>query len=77
MDWLSPLTRTGRSRETVCHMFGAYDPERDELVGMFSSKKNWHTFLDLLKWLRQRYRNGEVLHVILDNAIREISAYAQ
>ncbi len=56
--------RTGGVR----HMFGAYDLERDELVGTFSRKKNWHTFLDFLKWLRRRYRSGEMLHVVLDNA---------
>ena len=26
------------------------------------------TILDFLKWLRRRYRSGEVLHVVLDNA---------
>ncbi len=51
------------------HFFGAYDLERDTLVGTFSEKKNWTTFLPFLKWLRARYRSGgEVLHVILDNA---------
>jgi transposase len=49
-------------------MFGAYDLERDTLVGTFSERKNWTTFLPFLKWLRARYRSGEVLHVILDNA---------
>ncbi|MGZ9106707.1 MAG: IS630 family transposase [Rhodoplanes sp.] len=52
----------------VRHMFGAYDLERDTLVGTFAEKKNWTTFLPFLKWLRGRYRGGEVLHVILDNA---------
>jgi transposase len=70
-------TRTGhvdRRRATyrrtggVRHMFGAYDLERDTLVGRFAEKKNWTTFLGFLKWLRRKYPRGEVLHVILDNA---------
>lgn len=52
----------------VRHMFGAYDLERDTLVGTFSSKKNWTTFLVFLKWLRQQYPRKERLHIILDNA---------
>lgn len=63
-------TRTGGVR----HMFGAYDLERDTLVGTFSDKKNWTTFLPFLKWLRARYRGGEVLHVILDNATFHLKA---
>ena len=61
-------------------MFGAYDLERDELVGTFVEKKNWTTFLPFLKWLRRRYRSTEVLHVVLDNAgfhkKAEVLAYA-
>jgi len=68
--------RTGGVR----HMFGAYDLERDTLVGRFVEKKNWSTFLSFLKWLRRQYRSGEVLHVILDNAgyhlKAEVLAYA-
>jgi transposase len=52
----------------VRHLFGAYDLERDTLVGTFTEKKNWTTFLRFLKWLRAGYRSTEVLHVILDNA---------
>jgi len=52
----------------VRHMFGAYDLERDTLVGTFTSKKNWMTFLVFLKWLRQKYPRHETLHIILDNA---------
>jgi transposase len=69
-------SRTGGVR----HMFGAYDLERDTLVGQFVTHKNRVTFLAFLKWLRGRYRGGEVLHVILDNATfhdrPEILAYA-
>ena len=57
-------TRTGGVR----HMYGAYDLERDELVGTFVERKNWTTFLPFLRWLRGRYRTGETLHVVLDNA---------
>jgi len=52
----------------VRHMFGAYDLERDTLVGQFVTHKNRGTFLTFLKWLRRRYPSREVLHVILDNA---------
>ena len=52
----------------VRHMFGAYDLERDTLVGQFVTHKNRVTFLAFLKWLRGRYPGREVLHVILDNA---------
>lgn len=65
----------------VRHMFGAYDLERDTLVGTFASKKNWMTFLTFLKWLRQRYPRKETLHLILDNASyhrkAEVLAYAK
>lgn len=64
----------------VRHMFGAYDLERDTLVGIFSSKKNGTTFLAFLKWLRQRYPRKETLHIILDNAtyhrMDEVLTYA-
>jgi transposase len=69
-------TRTGGVR----HMYGAYDLERDELVGTFVAEKNWTTFLAFLKWLRGRYRSTETLHVVLDNAgyhrKAEVLAYA-
>ena len=52
----------------VSHMFGAYDLERDTLVGQFVAHKNRVTFLAFLKWLRRRYPSRETLHVILDNA---------
>lgn len=59
---------TYRRTGGVRHMFGAYDLERDTLVGRFVKEKNWKTFLSFLKWLRRRHRSGEVLHIILDNA---------
>ncbi|MFQ5807894.1 MAG: IS630 family transposase [Phycisphaerae bacterium] len=62
------LRATYRRTGGVRHMFGAYDLERDTLMGRFAQKKNWTTFLAFLKWLRRRHRSGEVLHIILDNA---------
>ena len=62
------LRATYTRKGGVRHLFGAYDLERDTLVGTFTEKKNWTTFLQFLKWLRSRYRGTEVLHVILDNA---------
>jgi len=65
----------------VRHMFGAYDLERNTLVGTFASKKNWTTFLAFLKWLRQRYPRKETLYLILDNATyhhkAEVLTYAK
>jgi transposase len=64
----------------VRHMFGAYDLERDTLIGSFAAKKNGITFLSFLKQLRQSYHSTEALHVILDNATfhlkAEVMAYA-
>jgi transposase len=65
----------------VRHMFGAYDLERDTLVGTFASKKNGTTYLAFLKWLRRQYPRKETLHLILDNATyhhkAEVLAYAK
>jgi len=58
----------------VRYMFGAYDMERDTLVGKFAAQKNWVSFLAFLKWLRRCYRNGEVLHIVLDNASYHLKA---
>lgn len=75
------LRATYNRKGGVRHMFGAYDLERDMLVGRFTEKKNWNTFLAFLKWLRQRYRCSEVLHIVLDNATfhhkAEVLAYAK
>jgi transposase len=74
------LRATYRRTGGVRHMYGAYDMERDTLVGTFVGEKNWATFLPFLTWLRRRYRGGEVLHVVLDNASfhlkAEVIAYA-
>jgi len=58
----------------VRYMFGAYDMERDTLVGVFAAKKNWVSFLAFLKWLRRGYRSSEVLHIVLDNASYHLKA---
>jgi len=74
------LRATYNRRGGVRHMYGVYDLERDTLVGQFVAQKNWITFLAFLKWVRRRYRNGEVLHIVLDNASfhlkAEVLAYA-
>jgi len=74
------LRATYNRKGGVRHMFGAYDLERDTLVGQFVARKNWGTFLTFLKLLRRRYRSDEVLHIVLDNASfhlkDEILAYA-
>lgn len=62
------LRATYSRKGGVRHMFGAYDLERDTLVGTFVTHKNRVTFLAFLQWVRGRYPGGEVLHVILDNA---------
>jgi transposase len=61
-------------RGGVRHMYGAYDLERDELIEQFVEKKNWRTFLPILRWLRGRYRGSEVLHIVLDNASFHLKA---
>ncbi len=68
------LRATYNRKGGVRHMFGAYDMERDTLVGRFVAHKNWGTFLTFLKWLRRRYRSGEVLHIVLDNASFHLKA---
>jgi len=55
-------------RHGVRHMFGLYDLERDTLTGQFTRSKNRVTFLAFLKWVRRRYRGGQMLHIVLDNA---------
>lgn len=66
-------SRTGGVR----HMFAAYDMESDTLIGSFAAQKNWTTFLPFLKSLRRRYRNGETLHIVLDNAKYHLKAEVQ
>lgn len=71
---IGPGKRVERHRATynrrggVQHMFGAYDMKTDRLFGIFTRKKNWVEFLAFLRWLRRRYRRGEMLYIVLDNA---------
>jgi transposase len=62
------LRATYSRRSGVCHMYGVYDLERDSLLGQFVAKKNGQTFLGFLKWVRRRYPEEEMLHIVLDNA---------
>ena len=62
------LRATYSRKGGVRYMFGAYDMQRDTLVGLFAAKKNWMSFLAFLKWLRRSYKTGELLHIVLDNA---------
>jgi transposase len=73
-DHVDRLRATYSRRGGVRHMYGAYDMERDELIEQFVEKKNWTTFLPLLRWLRGRYRGNEVLHIVLDNATFHLKA---
>jgi len=68
------LRATYSRKGGVRYMFGAYDMERDTLVGIFAAKKNWMSFLAFLKWLRRRYPSNEVLHIVLDNARYHLKA---
>jgi len=61
----------------VRHMYAAYDMESDTLIGSFVAQKNWTTFLPFLKSLRRRYRHGETLHIVLDNAGYHLKAEVQ
>lgn len=71
---VGPGKRVERHRATynrrggVRHMFGAYDMKTDRLYGIFTCQKNWVEFLRFLRWLRRRYRSGETLYIVLDNA---------
>jgi transposase len=52
----------------VQYFFGCLDIESHKLFGQFHTQKNHLTFLSFLKGLRRRYRHGQVLHIVLDNA---------
>jgi transposase len=61
----------------VRHMYAAYDMESDTLIGSFAATKDWTTFLPFLKSVRRRYRHGETLHIVLDNAGYHLKAEVQ
>lgn len=71
------LRATYTRKSGVRHMFAAYDMESDKLIGSFAAKKNSTTFLLFLKQLRRRYRSGETLHIVLDNAKYHLTAEVQ
>jgi transposase len=71
------LRATYNRKSGVRHMFAAYDMESDKLIGSFAAKKNSTTFLSFLKQLRRRYRSGETLHIVLDNAKYHLTAEVQ
>ena len=62
------LRATYSRKGGVRHMLGAYDLEQDTLIATFAAQKNGISFLAFLKQLRRRYRSGETLHIVLDNA---------
>jgi transposase len=66
-------SRTGGVR----HLLAAYDMESDTLIGSVVTTKDWTTFLPFLKSLRQHYRHGETLHIVLDNAGYHLKAEVQ
>jgi len=68
MRHVDRLRATYHRHGGVRHMFGAYDLERDALVGTFATHKNGQTFLTFLQWLRKQYPRRITLHVVLDNA---------
>lgn len=71
------LRATYNRTSGVRHLFAAYDMESDRLIGSFAAQKNWTTFLLFLKHLRRRYRHGETLHIVLDNAKYHLKAEVQ
>jgi len=51
----------------VRHFLAAYDLESGHRFGRFTKQKTGPNWLSFLKWLRRRYRRGEMLHIVLDN----------
>ena len=75
--YVDRLRATYNRNGGVRHMYAAYDLESDTLIGSFTAKKNWTTFLPFLKHLRRRYRQRETLHIVLDNAGYHLKAEVQ
>jgi transposase len=71
------LRATYNRKGGVRHLFAAYDMESDKLIGTFAAEKNWTAFLTFLQQLRRRYRQGETLHLVLDNAKYHLKAEVQ
>jgi transposase len=71
-DWMLPGTQRrvmtpGKNQKH--YLAGAYDPRRDEFVGVDGDRKATWLFLNLLRALWLVYRWARVIHVILDNYI--------
>lgn len=71
--WAGPGIGVKRLRATynrklgVRHFLAFYDMETDRLYGQFTCHKTGVEFLAFLKWVRLRYPNGQVLHIVMDN----------
>ena len=71
-DWMLPGTQRlvmtpGKNQKR--YLAGAYDPRRQEFVGVDGDRKATWLFLNLLRALWLVYRWARVIHVILDNYI--------
>jgi transposase len=71
-DWMLPGTQRlvmtpGKNQKH--YLAGAYDPLRQEFVGVDGDRKATWLFLNLLRALWLAYRWARVIHVILDNYI--------
>ncbi len=71
-DWMLPGTQRlvltpGKNQKH--YLAGAYDPRRQEFVGVDGDRKATWLFLNLLRALWLAYRWARVIHVILDNYV--------
>ena len=71
-DWMLPgiqrvVMTPGKNQKHF--LAGAYDPRREEFVGVDGDRKATWLFLNLLRALWLVYRWARVIHVILDNYI--------
>ncbi len=71
-DWMLPGTQRlvltpGKNQKH--YLAGAYDPRRQEFVGVDGDRKATWLFLNLLRALWLAYRWARMIHVILDNYV--------
>ena len=71
-DWMLPGTQRlvmtpGKNQKH--YLAGAYDPQREEFVGVDGDRKATWLFLNLLRALWLAYPWARVIHVILDNYV--------
>ncbi len=71
-DWMLPGTQRlvmtpGKNEKH--YLAGAYDPHRQEFVGVDGDRKATWLFLNLLRALWFAYRWARMIHVILDNYV--------